>query len=227
MPGELILNEVAVVPTPASSKDSIQMHNAPGGASSRPLLTRVDSSGNAWFEQEIFTQFLASDFTASNATTGQKVFNSSANGAVTLPAGLVFQFQAEYLIFSTFASATAYNLQVGFNVNGGTATLSYGMLSSVAFPIASQTVPIAAGTPTMGWTNTINTAYTVAAVPSATAASTIVKLAGVAKINGAGTFIPQFVTSVAPTTSTIVKAGSFFRATPVGNGTGNYIGNWS
>jgi hypothetical protein len=49
---------------------------------------------------------------------------------------------------------------------------------------------------------------------------------GTARVNAAGTFIPQFKYSAAPGGAPTVKRGSWFRLQPVGNRTVVSQGTW-
>jgi hypothetical protein len=57
--------------------------------------------------------------------------------------------------------------------------------------------------------------------------NTIIWVRGHVRINGAGTFIPQFIYSAAPGGTTTVKKESFFLMAPIGTNTAVVQGTWA
>jgi hypothetical protein len=152
--------------------------------------------------------------TAGGTTAAQKLFNTSTNGAVTLPIGSYF-----FECFFTLSAMSATSGTFGWGLGVGTAVIG-GILwrgESIKSTILSATAPtttvnIAATNTTLGQTANTNTVgYAVTR--------------GKVRISTAGTVIPQFQTSTA--SASIVGVDSYFRVWPVGLNTAQIVGNWS
>jgi hypothetical protein len=199
-----------------------QMSSAPGAVDAYFLETM---DGATWYgramqasavpDAEQFT-CLSASYTGSNVATAQKVFNATANGAITLAASTTYEFEGLYNISTT--GATSHQLGVLF---GGTATLT-----SIAYTATSTNGTTAA---TSAASVTFASVATVTNVTAAVAAATnsTVFLKGTVRVNAAGTFIPQFQYSAAPGAAPVVAANSYFRLIPVGSNTVTNVGNWS
>jgi hypothetical protein len=156
------------------------------------------------------------DYTASNSSSAQKVFNESANGAANVAADTTYEIEGAYHIHTTGTTSHTFAIQFG-----GTATLtSIGYLTQYTIPatevggaVLSFWQSAAAGIPLNG--------------AMASASHHDVYIRGLVRINAAGTFIPQFKWSSAPGGTTTVLANSFFKLTPVGSGSVTTVGSWS
>lgn len=151
--------------------------------------------------------------TLASQTTAQAIFNSPANGQITLTAG-VYEFRA--LIGIDTMSATAGNARFGL---GGTATLTQILQTQYGIDAGFDSVANVGGTATQaavsGATNgsiaATGTEFWIAAEGSFSA--------------GAGTVIPQiFLTTAA---AAIIKIGSFVKFTRLGAAGVVSVGNWS
>lgn len=148
---------------------------------------------------------LQADYTLTSTTSVQKLFNASANGALTLPTGL-FEFDA--ILYLTSMDTTSGNGSFSL-LGAGTATLArilYGVWG------------MDASTPLV-----VNTRSGVGAITEATAAAMITASAGTglfAHVAGqfdvtvTGTIIPSI--GLANAAAAVVKAGSHFRCQRIG-----------
>lgn len=160
-------------------------------------------------------RFVNSGLTGQNVATAQPWIPT--NGALSVNAGEMYRFDG-YLRTSRSAGTTSHTTNLLF---GGTATLT----------AITYTVWVNVG-------DVVNTLVaTEVSITVETAASTNVKAAstsateqmravvqGAVVFNAAGTFIPQFIYSVAPGGAPTIMAGSYFRMTKVNAA---IIGAWS
>lgn len=157
-----------------------------------------------------------------NVNTAQPWFPGGGATGITLPAATTYFFQGE---LSHIRSAGTTSHTFG-NLFGGTATLtSIGYIaravaadSSVFLALGSQQISrISVATNTQIWsTASINADQVV-----------IVRVEGIVRINGAGTFIPQFQFSAAPGGAPTISANTWFMMWPIGINTMLNVGNWS
>lgn len=161
---------------------------------------------------------LASDYTASNTATAQKVFNSPANGTLTLAASTTYFMEAQYIISRTLGT-NAQTLGVLFATSGTLTSITYTAEVTDATSNSLSAVNRIYGT---AITETVLTASSANANQYIT-----VKISGVVRTNSGGTFTPQFKYSSAPGGAPTVLTNSYFRMTPVGNSTVASVGNWS
>lgn len=161
---------------------------------------------------EVFAR-QAAQRTLINDTSMQKIFDVSANGAVTLSVGL---WRIEAYLHLLSMSATSGN--AAFSLVAGTAVLA---------AVGMQAVGVDAS-PT-----TVNTMYGIYTITLATAASMVapgtstgmgVRIQGLVRVTTAGTVIPsvQLVTAAAAT----VEAGTMFHARRIGDDNAT-LGTWT
>lgn len=213
MAGELRLNEVSTPSTPASGKDAIYMTSA-----TPSQLGRVDSAGTVWNYSPVAFISLTSSYTPTmTATTPNQVFNSTTSGQITLPGSQTWQFEAVYLITNT--GTTSHTWGVLF---GGTATLT-----SIAYVAQAETATSNALTAVSQIYATAATNTVVTAASTSATENVIIKLNGIVRINGAGTFIPEVQTSATPGGTQTILTNSYFLMRQLGSNTNGYIGNWS
>jgi hypothetical protein len=154
---------------------------------------------------------LAAAFTLTSQTAAQKLFNSTANGALTLPVGTYF-FECEFSLTNLSSTSGSF----GFGL-GGAATFTQAW-----WALADKIALLTATSPLMTFDTAANTAIT----GSANLATTgYAKISGVIRVTVAGTVIPQVSMTVA--NAAIVGINSFFKCRPVGNAAVATIGNWS
>lgn len=160
------------------------------------LLTDLDSRHSG----EIFKALYSDDTGGSNGTTAQPWFPTA--GGVTVAASTTYFFDGQ-LYLSRAAGTTSHSTSLLF---GGTATLTsiwYQVLASTGDANSLAAADLVRGT-----------AATALSVKSASTSATeqaYFEVRGIVRVNGGGTFIPQFKYDVAPGGAPTAKAGSYFR----------------
>jgi len=159
---------------------------------------------------------LETSYTLANQTGAQKIFNATANGAVTVPVG-THQFDL-YLVITGVQTDTGSDFGFGF---GGAATLSAQAWDAVATKDSALT----GITPRIGHF----TATTTALYGTANTGSVCIALVkGTVRTTSLGTLIPQVSFTTAPGASASVSANSYFKiASYNSSATATYVGNWS
>ena len=157
---------------------------------------------------------LTSDYTLTSQTAAQKLFNFSANGALTLSTGR-YLFRA--IIYLTGMSATSGNAAFSF---AGTATLANILYHVTGIDNSS---PLNAGTRT--GSASVTSASVASMVSAATGTGMVAIIEGMVNVTGAGTIIPSIALVTAAAAA--VKAGSFFECIRVGDTGSNTQGSWS
>ena len=148
-------------------------------------------------------------YTLTSQTAAQKLFNTSTNGAITLPTGF-FEFEC----FFTLSAMSSTSGSFGFAL-AGSATYTQ-IWTSVA------------GKTTAG-ANSIFGSYNTSANPALTSSSVATTgyaiIKGTLRVTVGGTVIPQGSLNVAA--AAVVGAGSYFKVTQIANTSTQTIGNWS
>lgn len=162
-----------------------------------------------------YWMMLSSGYTLTSTTSTQRLFNATANGALTLGVG-VYSYEARFTLSSM--SATSGNL--AFNILGaGTATISSDALSYVTGQDGTG-VGGQSGAPFSG---------TVSANPSVSAGTNLTygaNIFGMFRVTAAGTVIPSV--ALATAAAAVVSAGShiaFKRRTTLSADT--FYGAWT
>ena len=214
-----------------------------GSASQAPLLftagtnTSVAAAGAVEYNGTVFlstpaatqrglmpTEYLvalSSDYTATDSSSAQKVFDVPSNGAVTVLANTTYFVEGLYAIAPT-ANFNAESVQTLFALGGGATLTSirYAADTSTGLSSAVNTlkrVQVAAAT-----------AVTVTdAAPGGAATNFVIQIRGIIRTNTAGTITPQFQFTGTPGSAPIVQANSFFRLVPAGSGSVTTIGSWT
>ena len=161
---------------------------------------------------------LSSNYTAADSASAQKVFNTPANGAVTLEANTTYFIEGLYYI-TRAAGTTSHTLSTLFALSG--------TLTSITYLVETTST---AGNILSGDNRIYATAATATVVTGASTTANeniTVHLRGVVRTNTAGTFTPQIQYSAAPGGAPTILTNSFFRLTPVGSGSVTSVGNWS
>jgi hypothetical protein len=160
---------------------------------------------------------LTADYTLNNVATEQKAFNTTTNGALTLPAG-VYYFDC--FLYITTMSATSGN--AAFDpIGAGTATGDRFGYDAVGIDNANAVGTAAAPTGSASVTQ-----QTVASVVTAgTAAAMRVRLGGMFRLSAGGTIIPSVTLVTAA--AAVMKAGSYFRISRIGESSQTSFGPWS
>ena len=162
---------------------------------------------------------LTADYTATDTSAAQKVFNSPANGTITLPASTSYFFEALYIIAPAI-NMNAVTCSTLFALGGTLTSINYVAESTTGLSSAVLAVSRAQGT---GVGSTVVTT----AAPGGAATNFTIRLTGTFRTNAAGTFIPQIAFSGTPGSSPVIKQNSFFRCVPIGTNTVASVGNWS
>lgn len=214
-----------------------------GSASQAPLLftagtnTSVAAAGAVEYNGTVFlstpaatqrglmpTEYLvalSSDYTATDSSSAQKVFDVPSDGAVTVLADTTYFVEGLYAIAPT-ANFNAESVQTLFALGGGATLTSirYAADTSTGLSSAVNTlkrVQVAAAT-----------AVTVTdAAPGGAATNFVIQIRGIIRTNAAGTITPQFQFTGTPGSAPIVQANSFFRLVPAGSGSVTTIGSWT
>ena len=160
---------------------------------------------------------LSGDYTLTSTSSAQKLFNTTANGTLTLDTG-TYEFQT--VIYMTTMSSSAGNFK--FNLGGGgTATVANFMAHAVGIDSGDATV---AGTNGGSISNT--NLWAGANVITAGSGTTIgVGISGMFKVTSAGTIIPSV--NLTNAAAAVVKANTFFKCTKIGGSTDFTVGSWS
>jgi hypothetical protein len=155
---------------------------------------------------------LQSAYTLTSQTAAQKLFNTPANGQVTLTAG-TYEFECFYYLSSMSSTSGSFGFALG-----GTATMTqfFWSLAAKANPAATTTAA--------------NSTYNVTAANTALSAATVntvgyANISGIINVSVSGTVIPQVSLGVAA--AAVVNIGAYFRIRPIGNTTVTSVGNWS
>lgn len=166
---------------------------------------------------------LTANYSATDTASAQKVFNSSTNGALTLPAATSFFFEELILLSNTGTTSHTWG-----TLFAGTATFTSIAYEFLAYTGTTSGVTITA---VSGGQVAVSTVIPVTAASTSATEFVSIRLTGIMRINGAGTVIPQIKASAQPgasgTPGVTILAGSFFRCWPVGTNTVAAVGNWS
>jgi hypothetical protein len=161
---------------------------------------------------------LTTNYTGSDVSTAQQVFNSPAGGVITLPANTTYFLEGIYYI-TRAAGTTSHTLSTLFAL-GGT-------LTSIAYTAdTTSTTGNALGTVSRIYATAATATAVTAASTTATENITVV-IKGIVRTNTAGSFTPQIQYSAAPGGAPTILANSYLRLLPIGNNTVASVGNWS
>lgn len=149
-------------------------------------------------------------YTLTSQTAAQKLFNVTANGAVTLVAG-TYEFECVFSLSSMSSSSGSFGFALG-----GAATFTQYWWSSAN----KATLATAAGGQV-----TYNTAANTAIATATTATVGFARCGGVIVVSAGGTLIPQVSLGVAA--AAVVGIGSYFKIRALGSAAVTSSGNWS
>lgn len=160
---------------------------------------------------------LVSNYTLTNTTNKQKFFNTTSNGALTLPTG-VYWF--DWLVLMDQMSTTSGNAE--FDILGaGTATVNrIGYHTYGADTSSPENVIALSGAGVV----TVNTRAS--SVTAATADGLHLTLQGVFRVSAEGTIIPS-VALANGAASVLAVAGSYFVVKKIGESANTYVGAWT
>lgn len=154
--------------------------------------------------------------TFTSNTLQQAIFNSPANGRLTLETGT---YTFEGLIAMTGMSATTGNGKFSL-LGAGTATLGGILWQALGHDNAAETTGAAAG----GSWHVIATQTGVNTVTTATATALCFTVRGTFEVTAAGTLIPSFALTTAA--AAVVSIGSYFMCNRIGSTSLTSIGQW-
>jgi hypothetical protein len=144
----------------------------------------------------LFKSLAADDTGGQLVATAQPWFPTA--GGVTVQAATTYQFEGQLML------ATGATTHTTGTLFAGTATLTSIDYHARIFSTANLTI----GT-TISYIR-VSVATVIVLNATSTAVETVIQMRGVVKINGAGTFIPQFQFSANPTTPCTTRRGSYF-----------------
>lgn len=155
-------------------------------------------------------EVLNAAYTLTSQTAAQKLFNATANGAVTLAAG-TYYFECMFSLSGMSSTSGSFGFALG-----GTAAFTQNWMAS-----ASKAALATAATPQA----TLNTAANTALATATTATTGFAFITGIIRVTTAGTIIPQVSLGVAA--AAVVAANSYFSVTPLGPSSLSNAGAWS
>ena len=177
-------------------------------------LVRVVSYTPA--QPRLFKLLASDDAGGQDVATAQPWFPT--NPGVTLKANQTYLFEG-LLWLSRSGGTTSHTTSMLF---GGTATLT----SIAYFAMCKSTDVATLGNVGAAMFN-VATASTVKNASTGATEQVVIHVKGSVRINAAGTFEPQFQYSAAPGGAPTIKAGSYFRLEPLGDGSIEASGSWS
>ena len=155
------------------------------------------------------------------SNTALFAMTGAATGAVTVAAATAYQIEEFGWVTNTGTTSHTWAL-----LFGGTATFT-----RIATLTQATTSTGAALTAVSQIPATVATATTITAASTSATENVLWKRTGILTINAGGTLIPSIVASARPgasgTPGVTLKAGSYFRITPIGAAANKTIGNWS
>jgi hypothetical protein len=158
----------------------------------------------------------ADDTGGQNINTVQPWFPTA--GGVTIVANTTYYFEGR--LYSTRAAgSTSHTTAVQF---GGTANVT--AIDYEAVCRTGDTNALAASNQFRG---TATSALVVKAASTSTTEDTDIEVNGMVRFTTAGTFIPQFIYSVAPGGTPTIKRGSYFILRPFGDNNVTSVGTWA
>lgn len=167
-------------------------------------------------ETEYWKALTADDTGGQNVNTAQPWFPTA--GTLTLPGSTTWEFEG-LLRLSRAAGAASHTTGILF---GGTATLT-----SIDYFGEAMTGDANALVSISGFWATAATSLVLKAASTSITEQSLFKVRGIVRINAAGTFIPQFIYTVAPGGAPTVLRGSYFRMKRIGINTLGSVGPWA
>lgn len=205
----------------ASAHNHVSTDISDSTAAGRAMLTAVDAAaqsallGGGSDVPFAYCQ-LTSNYTLTSTTAAQKLFNTTAAGALTLATGR-YRFNA--LLYLLSMSGTSGN--GAFHLLGaGTAVLANILYQAVGL---DNTTPLVVGA--RGGSAAITQNSPAGMVTVGTGTGLVAQIDGIFNITTAGTIIPSIALLTAA--AAVVQAGSFFECIRIGDTGANTKGTWS
>ncbi len=174
-------------------------------------LERAGSADGLW--PAVIMAAPTADFTLAAASGVQSVFPATCD-VITLEANTTYEFEGQ-LILNT--GTTTHTTALAFLLGGGASVTSFEYLADL-WSAAANTIATAQST-----THVSGVASKVLNATS-TAAWTIIRFKGIARMNAGGTLTPNVNFSANPTGTNLTKVGSYIKFTPLGTGTFEKVG---
>lgn len=180
------------------------------------VRTEQNASANEGVVVSRHWMALTVDYTLTSVATEQKAFNTTTNGALTLPTG-VYEF--ECLLYVTTMSATSGNLAFD-PVGAGTAVTDRWGYATWGLDNTTPTTAAAIG-------GAVNVAQQTGAnaVTAGTGTGMWMRASGMFRVTTAGTIIPSVTLQTA--NAAVMKAGSWFKCAKIGETTETFVGAWT
>lgn len=180
------------------------------------IRSATNSGANAVAAPLMNWAMLTADYTLTSTTSEQKAFNTTTDGALTLPDGI---YTFDCWLYVTGMSATSGNLAFD-PIGGGTASTDRWGQSSYG---ADSSSPLAAGTRTGSGSVTQQTPASAATAGVGTGLA--MSFTGMFRISTGGTIIPSV--SLVTAAAAVVKAGSWFQISKIGESSETSLGAWT
>jgi hypothetical protein len=209
---ELRLTQGSMANTPQLDSDN----TFSGYLFSKPL-----SNSGAGVVPGLLTYIQNADRTGTNVATAQGLLGNTTGLAVTLQPGR-YMFDITAIIGKSSASATSLQFAIG-----GTATLAFLGYTALSHTGATLTTLAASSEESQNITTGFSTLQTVSVATAAAAAVLTLSIKGFIDVTVAGTVLPQFAYTVAPTVGTIYR-GTRMSIYPVSaTGADTNVGGWA
>jgi hypothetical protein len=164
---------------------------------------------------------LASNYTANDSSSAQKVFNVPTDGAIAILANTTYMIEGLYIIAPAI-NFNAESLQTLFSLDGGATLTSIRYVADASTGLANASTALKRTQVASAGAVTVTDA-----APGGAATNFVVQLRGIIRTNTAGTLTPGFRFTGTPGSAPIVQANSFFRLVPIGSGSVTTIGAWT
>jgi hypothetical protein len=175
------------------------------------------SAERAVIQQEAWITLQSGTRTLASQTAAQKMFASPTNGALTIAAGRMYEFECIFALASMSATSGSFGWALT-----GTATFTEIKWMSWAAKLAT----IATGTTPAALVSTYNTtAANTALVAANTAVAGFALIIGTFISNAGGTIIPSISLGIAATA--VLSQGAIFKARALGNSAASAGSGWS
>lgn len=214
---DLAAGSTTVAPLKFNSSGSLQTTPEDGAVEmdDNCLYVCTDAGNRGYVEVNNFIIADATRTFTSN-TSQQAIFNSPANGRITLETGT---YLFEGLVAMTSMSATSGNGKFSI-IGAGTATLANILWQAYGADVLAEGTAAAIG----GSWHVIATQTAVNISTAGTAAALCFLVKGTFKVTVAGTIIPSFAQTTAA--AAVVSIGSYFKCNRVGSTSVVSVGQW-
>jgi hypothetical protein len=164
---------------------------------------------------------LASNYTANDSASAQKIFNVPSDGAVAVLANTTYMIEGLYIIAPAI-NFNAESLQTLFSLDGGATLTSIRYVADASTGLANDSTALKRTQVASAGAVTVTDA-----APGGAATNFVIQIRGVIRTNTAGTLTPGFRFTGTPGSAPVVQANSFFRLVPIGSGSVTTIGAWT